>query len=238
MSTSFWSKPRAPLLLGIAACAACCAAPLVAIIVGAGTATTLAAIFEPLAGGLLAAGAILAIAIVVRRRRQASASAATCTTDGACRCGPTARRDARTVLQTSAPRGDEPVACTADLQQETMIQWHMSEYRAAFAHLTRSERTADGFRWHFRPAPGLVERLRGLAEREHTCCSFMGFDIRDSGDELVWEGRAGKDAAGFLDEFVRMPERLREEERPGHDLVHLAKHARAAGLTFTSDTTR
>src|SRR5690349_22154396 len=43
---SFWARPRGPLLLGAAACAACCIAPLTAIVVGAGAASTLAAIAE------------------------------------------------------------------------------------------------------------------------------------------------------------------------------------------------
>jgi hypothetical protein len=254
MNQSFWSKPRAPLLLGAAACVACCAVPISAIIIGAGAATARAAMLEPVAGVLFAAGAILAIAIVARRR---SASRTACAVDersgsldgagsqalrgidGACGCGPSATRTDRTIFRTGAAKEDAPIACTADLGQKQTIQWHMDEYRAAFAHLARAERTADGCRWHFRVVPGLAERVRGLAEREHACCSFLQFEVRARGDEVVWETRAGKDASTFIDEFFfTLPERLREEQRPGHDLVHLEKRAREAGVDFTAARAR
>lgn len=83
---TFWSRPIAPVLLGIGACAACCAAPIGAIVLGAGAAGGIAAIFEPLAGVLLA-GAVLLAGVLIWRRRRARA-AASCAIDQSCGCGP------------------------------------------------------------------------------------------------------------------------------------------------------
>jgi hypothetical protein len=227
---TFWSRPRGPLLLGAAACAACCAPPLAAIAIGAGAASTLAMILEPIAGVLLAAASVLAIAIVVRRRR--AALAASCAVDGACGCGPV--RTGSTIMSLTAP-DDEPVACTMDLRDRAGVQRHLDDYRAAFAHLVKTEPDDDGFRWHFRASPGLADQLRALAEREHACCRFLGFTLRNADDAIVLEVRAGRDARTFVDEFMRLPERLREERRPGHDVAHVKRRVAAAGLRFTAD---
>lgn len=109
MSTnrSYWSRPRGPLLLGAAACAACCATPIAAVVIGAGAASTLAAIAEPIAGLLLATAAILTISIVVRRCRARAAEA--CATDGSCGCGPSTKFDVLDRLASLAfDRGDCP----------------------------------------------------------------------------------------------------------------------------------
>jgi hypothetical protein len=230
MSTngSFWSRPRGPLLLGAAACAACCAAPLTAIAIGAGAASTLAAIAEPIAGALLAGAALLGIAIYVRRRRAQAAA-------GSCGCGPTTKR---TLYSSPEPVADAPVVCTVDLNNKKLVQAGIDEYRRAFNHLVSTERITNGFRWHFRNASGLEPRLRELARAEHGCCSFAKFDVTVEGDEIVWETRADASAQSVLEEYMRMPERLREEARSGHDVAHLKVKALDAGMTFTADTTR
>lgn len=234
MKTSFWSRPRGPLLLGAAACAACCVAPLTAIVVGAGAASTLAAIAEPIAGVLLASAAVLGIAIYVRRRH-AHAAAAACAIDGGCGCGPS---ETKTLYSSPEPAAASPVACTADLGNQRAVQAGIDEYRRSFQHLESTERTKDGFRWRFSSAPGLQARLQKLARAEHACCSFMKFDVTASGDEIVWEVRAEAGAQSAIEEYMRMPERLREETRAGHDLAHLKAGASRAGMTFTADGTR
>lgn len=235
MSThgSFWSRPRGPLLLGVTACAACCAVPLTAIVVGAGAASTLAAIAEPIAGILLALAAILGIAIYARRRRARAAAA--CATDGSCGCGPSVKR---TLYSSPEPAHESPIACTADLGNKRVVQSGIDAYRRAFTHLVSTERTKDGFRWRFRTASGLEASLQALARAEHACCSFMKFDVTASGDEIVWETRADASAQAVVEEYMRMPERLREETRPGHDVAHLKVEASRAGITFTSDAPR
>ncbi len=93
--TPFWSRPLAPILLGIGGCVACCAIPLTAIVLGAGAAGSLAFILEPLAGILIAAAVLLGGVIYLRRRRaRAAARCATtgaCAADQRCGCGPSAK---------------------------------------------------------------------------------------------------------------------------------------------------
>lgn len=87
-AVSFWSRARAPLLLGAAACGACCAVPLAAVVIGAGAATTAAAILEPLAGVLIGVAAVAAVVAYLRHRRAATArcelAAASCGPGAAC----------------------------------------------------------------------------------------------------------------------------------------------------------
>jgi len=230
---SFWSRPRGPLLLGLAACAVCCSAPLAAIAIGAGAASTLAAIAEPIAGVLLAGAAILAVAIYVRRRRVAAA--ASCATDGSCGCGPESKR---TIYASPAPAPDTPIACTADLHNKRAVQAGIDAYRQAFTYLVSTERTHDGFRWRFRQAPNLEASLQALSRAEHACCAFMKFDVTATDDEIVWETRGDAGAQSAIEEYMRLPERLREEARPGHDVAHLKAHASRVGLRFTADTSR
>lgn len=232
---SFWSRPRGALLLGVAACAACCAPPIAALVIGAGAASTLAAIAEPLAGILMGAGALLGITLYVRHRR-ARTTAAACATDGSCGCGPTATK--RTLYSSPDPVAEAPIACTVDLSNRSAVQEGIDAYRSAFDHHVRTDRTSTGFRWHFRSAPGLEQKLASLAAAEHGCCSFMKFEITTSNNEVIWEGRADAHAQTFIEEFMRLPERLREESRRGHDVAHLKKAAKGAGLVFTSDSPR
>jgi predicted secreted protein len=207
--------------------------PLAAIVVGAGAASTLAAIAEPIAGVLLASAAVLGIAIYARRR--ARAAAAVLATDGGCGCGP---RETRTLYSSPEPAVGAPVACTIDLGNKRMVQSGIDEYRRLFVHLEATERTKDGFRWRFRNAPGLQARLERLARAEHACCSFMKFDVSSTGEEIVWEVRADAGAQSVVDEYMRMPERLREETRPGHDVAHVKTGVSRAGIAFTADSTR
>lgn len=229
---SFWSRPRGPLLLGLAACAACCTAPLAAVVIGAGAASTLAAIAEPVAGLLLGTAAVLAIMLYVRRRRAAAA----CATDGSCGCGPSASK--RTLYSSPDPIAEAPIACTADLRNKSAVQSGIDEYRRAFTHLTSTERTNDGFRWRFRNTPGLEESLQTVSRAEHACCAFMKFDVVATADEVVWETRGDENAQRAIEEYMRLPDRLREETRPGHDVARLKSGALRVGMTFTSDAAR
>lgn len=95
MNKRFWNRPRGPLLLGAAGCAACCVGPLAGLLLGAGAAAAAVAIFEPIARVLLAVAAVLAIAILVRRWRAARRAEPACAADGGacaldqrCGCGP------------------------------------------------------------------------------------------------------------------------------------------------------
>lgn len=230
---SFWSRPRGPLLLGLAACAACCAAPIAAIMIGAAAASTLAAIAEPVAGILLGGASVLAISIYVRRRLAAGSAA--CVVDGSCGCGPTSRK---TLYSSPEPTADSPIACTADLRNTGPIQAGIDAYRRAFTHLVSTERTKNGFRWRFRNSPGVEAHLEALSRAEHTCCAFMKFEVTATADEVIWETRGNTTAQRAIEEYMLMPDRLREEVRSGHDVVHLKESALRVGMVFTSDTSR
>ncbi len=228
--TGFWSRPRGALLLGAAACAACCAAPLAAIVIGAGAASTIAAIAEPVAGVLLAIGAVLGIAMYVRRRNARAAAA--CATDGSCGCGPSEKR---TLYTSPDPIAEAPVACTVDLRDKKAVQAGMDKYRGAFTHLVATERTSNGFRWRFHATPGLEVELQQLATAEHSCCSFMKFDVTAIGSEIVWTTTADASAQSVVEEYMRLPEMLRAEPRLGHDVASIKDRVVRAGITFTSD---
>jgi hypothetical protein len=124
-----------------------------------------------------------------------------------------------------------PLICTGD---QTLVRLQLDGYRAAFEQLVRTEVVPNGFRWIFRAEPGLTDRLRTLAEREAECCRFLSFDLGTDGDLIIWEITAEASAAAVLAEVGRLPQRLRDEPRPEHDIVALERHAEEAGLRFTA----
>lgn len=238
-------------LTGAAACAACCSVPLLAAAgVGGGALTTLAAHMLPGAEfvvGLGAAGIVLGLAALRRRRAAACADAcsvpvsgrgmrveAGSSAAGACGCG-SSERDPITVYRSPEPPADEAIVCTADLTDGPTVQGQIDGYRAAFAHLMTTERFPGGFRWVFRKAPGFDAQLKRLAEAEHQCCRFFSFDITTTSEHVVWETRAHASAWSVLEFFAALPERLKEEGRPGADVAWLKQRSSAAGLRFAAD---
>jgi hypothetical protein len=194
-------------LAAVVGCGACCVAiPLLSAVGLGGAAAALAGWFGPgtelLAGS--AAGAVAFGVLMVLERRSKSV----CSWPGA---------------------ADASVACTADLRNEKAVQKHLDDYRAVFGGLVHSERIPNGFRWTFRAEEGLEARLRELAQREHACCGFFGFELSSDRDRTTWTVTADERAQSVVDEFFRLPERLRS----GHDLEELKNEAEAAGLTFT-----
>lgn len=189
----FWSRPIAPLLLGIGACAACCAAPIAAIVIGAGAAGTIAFVLEPLAGVLLALAAVMAGVVYVRRRR-AHATAASCETSGACSidqscgCGPSPQDRARSI------------GCTLE---ESEMPRRLDSFRSLFQRGLKARRSSSGrAEWTFAWSPALEAEARELAAAEQGCCSFFQFDIERHGDELRWITTATgpkHDAVAMLD---------------------------------------
>jgi len=199
---------------GVAAvvgCGACCAVIPALSALGLGSAATLLAGWmgpgtELLAGG--AAGALAFGVMMIRERGKKSS----CSWPGA---------------------ANAPVACTADLRNEQAVQEWMDRYRRAFTQLIHSEKLPNGFRWTFRPEAGLEARLRELAEREHECCGFFSFELSSDRDRITWAVTADEQAQSVVDEFFRLPERLREESGDGDGLVSLKSKMEAAGLAFT-----
>ncbi|HEX2877149.1 MAG TPA: hypothetical protein VHP33_38125 [Polyangiaceae bacterium] len=91
-----------------------------------------------------------------------------------------------------------------------------------------------GVRWVFSSRPGLAAELTNLAGNEHQCCSFFKFDLQTVGDTIVWETRAGKEAARVLEEFARLPERL-SQHAPGSEVEPIKEAIGGAGLTFAAE---
>jgi hypothetical protein len=111
-------------------------------------------------------------------------------------------------LEVCLTNGDEPIACSLDAGG---LRDRLQEFRDAFARgYLGGDRIEGGFRWRFRAAPGLLDDLRALAEREQACCRFFTFDLflADEGHEVWWEARASADAAPVVEEFFRLPEQL------------------------------
>jgi hypothetical protein len=194
-------------LAAVVGCGACCGAiPLLSAVGLSGAAAALAGWLGPgselLAGS--AAGVLAFGAMMVRESKSKSSC--------------------------SWPAGaDTPIACTADLRNEKAVQEHIDDYRSVFSRLAHSERMPNGFRWTFRAEEGLEARLRELAQREHECCRFFSFELSSDRDRITWTVTADERAQSVVDEFFRLPERLRS----GHDLKALKNEAEAAGLAFT-----
>jgi hypothetical protein len=220
------------------ACAACCAVPLLAAAgIGGGVLSAIAGYIRPGADLVLAGGvgvSFLAVMAFRARARRAAACDVACDVGGGCGCGPVNKIN---ILSTASPRPGEPIICTADLRDKPTVQGQLDGYRAAFEHLLRVEKFEGGVRWFFPNRPGLGDELRNLAEKEHQCCRFFKFDLRANGDTIVWETTASPDAAQVLDEFARLPERLREHDR-GHEAQPIKEAIGGAGLIFAADMPR
>lgn len=233
--------PRRLASAGVAAVAACgavCALPTLAAlgVLGVGGGAMAAAALVTPASELIAGAAAFAVALAgmalwARRARHKGSSDAT--TNEGCGCS---APGTSLVYRSPTPRAGEPIQCTAKLRDTVSVQAHVDGYRAAFTRLVAAERFSGGFRWTFRAEPGLEARLQGLAAREHDCCKFFHFEITTQGDHIIWETRAEDSAACMIDELFRVPERLREEPRRGHDVAALKRAAGAAGLNFTADS--
>jgi hypothetical protein len=73
------------------------------------------------------------------------------------------------------------VACSLDTgdQQKRLADWAELLSRA----WTREE-ISDGVRYAFAAEAELRLRVEALAAAEHSCCSFLAFEIADAGNEL------------------------------------------------------
>lgn len=199
--------------------------------IGGGALAAVAGYLRP-GADLLVAGAVgvgvLGVMAVRARSRRASA----CEVGGGCG---RALADVASILSTASPRSGEPIVCTADLRDEPTVQGQLDGYRSAFEHLLRTEKLEGGVRWVFKRRPGLDTELRNLAEREQQCCSFFKFDLWTTGETIVWETTASKEAASVLDEFGRLPERLSQPTR-GSEQQAVKQAISRAGLIFAADT--
>lgn len=222
-------------LAAVGACAACCAVPvLVAVGVGGALTSAFAAFMRPGIDLALAAVAVLTVAGFTAfraRARRVTACATACEVGGGCGCG---RTSGGTILSTPSPRPDEPIVCTADINDKPTVQGQLDGYRAAFRDLLRTETFEGGVRWVFAAHPGLANDLKQLAQKEHQCCAFFMFDLRIVGDTIIWETRANADAVEVLVEFARLPERLAAHPR-GAEVLPIKRAIEGKGLIFAAD---
>lgn len=220
-------------LAAVGACAACCAVPLLAAAgIGGGLLSGLAGYIRPgaelMVAGLVGGG-VLGVMVVRARGPSATDRESPCTSG--CGCGPASKDSA---FSTPAPVLAEPIVCTADLRDKPTVQGQLDGYRVAFEHLVRCESFAGGVRWVFEKRAGLLADLRTLAEKEHQCCKFFQFDLRETSDGIVWETTARPEAAAVVQEFGQLPERLREQPQ-GNETEAIKQRVTRVGLVFAAD---
>ena len=229
-------------IAAVVACAACCALPFLAAAgIGGGVLSAAAGYLRPgadlIVGGVVGAGMLGVLAFQARRRVRAARSAECdvgCSLQGGCGCGPTPDQS---IFVTAEPAANEPIVCTADLDNKPTVQGQLDGYRAAFAQLLRSEKLPRGFRWVFATRPGLEAELRTLAEKEHQCCRFFKFELRSIGDVVTWEVTGDERAENALKAFEQLPEHLARTPREG-DALAIKQAVTAAGLVFAADRDR
>jgi len=104
---------------------------------------------------------------------------------------------------------DDPITtdgCTLPTEQRPL---RLAEFESLFTEaLRRVQRDGDAVRMHLAGEPGLVDRVRDLAEREMECCSFFTFLIEGSDDNLVLEISVPPDRRDILVALTRRAEEL------------------------------
>lgn len=88
------------------------------------------------------------------------------------------------------------VACSLSPtgQRERLTEW-----KNLLAAAESREELSTGMRYRFPVA--LMERVRTLAAAEHECCSFLRFDLAETGDGVVLTvetDEAGREALRFV----------------------------------------
>jgi Cd2+/Zn2+-exporting ATPase len=73
------------------------------------------------------------------------------------------------------------VACSLDRADQ---QQRLADWAELLGQARTREETSDGVRYAFAGDDELKPRVEALAAAEHSCCSFLGFEIAEAGDEL------------------------------------------------------
>ena len=85
----------------------------------------------------------------------------------------------------------------------------LAEFDDLFATSAREvSRSPRRLRIHLVGEPGLVERVRDLAERETQCCSFFTFLIEGTDQDLTLDVSVPHARRGLLDALAIRAERL------------------------------
>jgi hypothetical protein len=70
---------------------------------------------------------------------------------------------------------DLPIACT--LTPEELRRGRDALLPGIIARADGHERLADGFRFHFSPADGLIPAIAAMIDSERRCCRFLQFTL-------------------------------------------------------------
>ncbi len=97
---------------------------------------------------------------------------------------------------------DLPIACTltpSELaeRKERLLPWLLSE-------AVSRERIANGYRWRFNPADGVVTKAAAVIDAERRCCRFLRFRLDvEAGEGPVWFEVTGPEGtADFISSLV------------------------------------
>jgi hypothetical protein len=97
-------------------------------------------------------------------------------------------------------------ACTLPTADRPL---RLAEFDELFTEsVRRVDRDGDSVRLHLSGASGLRETVRGLAERESSCCSFFTFIIDGHDDDLTLEIAVPADHREILHGLVHRAEEL------------------------------
>jgi hypothetical protein len=80
---------------------------------------------------------------------------------------------------------DLPIACT--LTPEELRRGRAALLPGIIARAEAHEPVADGFRFRFRSAAGLLPAIAAMMEAERACCRFLRFHVTaEPGEGPVW----------------------------------------------------
>jgi hypothetical protein len=100
---------------------------------------------------------------------------------------------------------DLPIACT--LTPEELRRGREALLPGIIARAEAHERLADGFRFRFSPADGLVPAIAAMIDSERRCCRFLRFSLTtEPAEGPVWLEVTGPPGTGeFLAGWVPVP---------------------------------
>ena len=92
-----------------------------------------------------------------------------------------------------------PIACTASSEE---IPVRIEQIERMRTDLTRVERTAHGLLLHFPNRPDIDAHVRAFTVDEKGCCTFWGFDVTTTSDELTLRWDGPPDVEDFFEQLV------------------------------------
>ena len=97
--------------------------------------------------------------------------------------------------------GDEPIACT--LQPSELAARREALLPGLVAGASRRDDIADGYRFHFAAAPGVLSEIAAVIEAERDCCRFFRFQLSvESSRDFLLEISGPPGTRTFLDGLI------------------------------------